>query len=749
MRPEDATAFTSRCFRGEPASCSYACPFHLDVRSLLDKVSKGRWNAAYKVLRNATVFPTVVAALCDEPCRLHCQRTVLGDEPIALRDIEGAILRNAKDRRPEAYVIPPKEQSIAVVGAGLAGLSCALNLAQKKYRVTVFDTRGAWGGDLRLHPLFAEFEDDIALQFSVVEVDFRFDTEVTSLDALADFDAVYVATGADGRSFGLLESWDACLLTTSEPGVFMGGGLVGAGPMESIAQGVRASRIIEGFLQTGRAAGTAADYDREACGHYLEHRGVASVPRVQAASPEEGYTAEEAKAEAARCLQCDCDECLAACEMLRRFRKDPRRVAVEVHSDMAVSPFSSRTVTRETYSCNLCGHCKSVCPEGVDMGALLRFSRSARMSAGVAPAALHDFWLREMDFATTEGSFASAPRDKDTCEYLFYPGCQLGAANPEHVLRTYELLAAAYDLGVYLGCCGAPAYWAGDDARHAADLAEIRTTWERLGRPTMVFACATCSMLFGAFLPEIPRVSVYELLATCADLAPMTPFAQAAVFDPCAARDDTGMEAAVRGLARSAGATLEELQDKNRCCGHGGHIRLANPALYDEITHNRAASSDLPYLVYCANCREVFAARGKPCAHILDVVLGLEAGGPIPTLAQKRDNSIRVKRELMKQTQGAEFEPQRNEWDGLDLVISDDVQQEMDQKLISASDVRETIWAAERSGDVFCDAGTDVRLASMIKPVLTYWVEYRQTAPNTYEVLSAYYHRMRIEREEQ
>ena len=36
----------------------------------------------------------------------------------------------------------------------------------------------------------------------------------------------------------------------------------------------------------------------------------------------------------------------------------------------------------------------------------------------------------------------------------------------------------------------------------------------------------------------------------------------------------------------------------------------------------------------------------------------------------------------------------------------------------------------------------------MIKPVITYWVEYRETAPQTYEVLSAYYHRMRFEREE-
>ena len=71
----------------------------------------------------------------------------------------------------------------------------------------------------------------------------------------------------------------------------------------------------------------------------------------------------------------------------------------------------------------------------------------------------------------------------------------------------------------------------------------------------------------------------------------------------------------------------------------------------------------------------------------------------------------------------------------------------MEEKLISAADLKEAVWLAERAGDFFYDAGDGSRLASMAKPVITYWVQYRETAPNTYEVLAAYYHRMRIERE--
>jgi hypothetical protein len=80
--------------------------------------------------------------------------------------------------------------------------------------------------------------------------------------------------------------------------------------------------------------------------------------------------------------------------------------------------------------------------------------------------------------------------------------------------------------------------------------------------------------------------------------------------------------------------------------------------------------------------------------------------------------------------------------------VSPQVQREMEEKLISAADLKEAIWLAESEGDFFYDAGDGTRLASLAKPVITYWVQYRETAPRTYRVLAAYYHRMRIGRGE-
>lgn len=747
MKTEDATVYTAKCFNGEPASCSFACPFHLDIRSFLEKAGKGRWMPAYKELRNAVVFPAVVSVLCDQPCRDRCQRTVTDDEPIALRDIETAVIKYAKNRKPDAYFIPPKTQTVAVVGAGAAGLSCALNLAQKKYPVTVYEKLDGWGGSLRSHPQFKVFDEDFALQFSAVDVTFKFGEEVKALDELKEYDAVYIATGAGGESFGLLDSWDPELLTTSDPRVFMGGALCGASLMEGIAQGPELSKTVEVFLMTGKASATHGIYGKNDCGHYLRHDGEAPAPLVKASS-EDGYSEEEAKAEAQRCFKCDCEYCEKSCEMLKWFRKKPHRMAVEVATDsQATSTLSARTITRETYSCNICGKCKSVCPESVDIGALLQFSRTDRLNAGKDVPVYHDYWLREMDFNSTEGFFAAAPKGEKTCAYAFFPGCQLGALNKGHTIKSFEYLSTHYHAGLILGCCGAPAYWAGDEKRLTENTERLRRAWEGMGKPTLVFACAYCERVFGQFMPEIKRASLYELLAADASVIPAQAFSEATVFDPCAACDNEAMQKSVRALAEKAGTQLEELKEPFRCCGYGGHMQLANPGLYDEITTNRAQAGSRPYIAYCANCREVFDSKDKECVHILDMVFTPEAKKRTPGLQQKRQNSLEVKKTLMKDCFDMEFEPKAHEWDGLKLVISEALLEDLDKKLILEEDLKEAIWLAESTGDMFISESDGIIQCSMEKSVLTYWVQYKKLSPDTFEIIEAYSHRMHIKKE--
>ncbi|MCL1913100.1 MAG: NAD(P)-binding protein [Eubacteriaceae bacterium] len=745
MRKEDAAIFTEKCIKGAPAACMDACPLMLDIRAFTALAEKGKWNAAYRVLRNATVFPAIASILCPSACETSCGRKQLGDDAVAIRLIEGACVQLAKNQKPQAFALPQKTGQIAVIGAGLAGLAAALCLAQKKYLVTVFDKNSGWGGSLRPHPRFAEINADIELQFATSDVDFRYNEEIASLGDLAGYDMVYIATGAGGNDFGLLPSWDPKLLATSAHNVFMGGSLTGMDVAAKIAQGKLFSKISDSFIQTGRALAASDDIDIGDAIYPLQ----ADTPRAARIEPSmlSGYSEAEAKEEAARCMKCDCDNCFEQCEMLVLYRKKPKSIALEVYADsQAEPPMSSHTLTRQVYSCNICGNCKVSCPVDIDIGALLQFSRETRYEESIYIGALHDYWLREMDFSTGEASFYAAPKSGKTCRYIFFPGCQLGAHNPEHVIRSYEFLQDMDETGFFAGCCGAPAYWAGDKERMRENFERIRNVWHELDCAEFVFACATCESLFSQFLPEIPHVPLYELMANSYAISPGNIYEFASVFDPCSAYGNAAMESSVRAIAVQSGATLYELPEKNRCCGNGGHIRVADPGLYNTITRNRASMGEAPYIVYCSNCLDVFLSQNKDSVHILDIALNLPHQTVRSKIHERHENAINVKRRLIGNMNGEEFVPTTNEWDAIELVMSSTLADSIEEKLISHGDIKEAIWRAEATGDKLVD-GFGVFRCSLEREVLTYWTAYKVMESGAFEVLEAYSHRMRFIRE--
>lgn len=720
MQIEEFTDFTDACFNGESASCSCACPFKLDVRSFTEKCQKGRWSSAWKNYRNAVIFPEIVSALCPAPCREHCQRASLGGA-VDIPALERAAIEYSGAKKAEHYNIPPKEHSVAVVGAGPAGLSAALNLAQKRYKVTVFDKAPGWGGSLRSHADFARFDEDIALQFAAVEAEFRFNTEISSPSQLSSYDAVYIATGEGGIDF-------------EGEKFFRGGQLTGMSLMEGIAVGAEVSKLVETYLMTGRA-GPVENVSYAFCDRTVEHED--TLPEAEIEVRDE----ESARAEAARCMKCDCDSCMRSCEVLAHFRKKPRSMAREAFSDsQANPPIATQSLVRETYSCTNCGHCRSVCPEKVDVGAMLMLSRANRFEKGTAPAAFHDYWLREMDFACGEASAFLPPPGSDACKYAFFPGCRLGMDNVGHVKKAYDFLTRSCDggVGLMLGCCGAPALWAGDMSRLENNFSAIREAWERMGSPTLVFACATCSNMFDEYLPEIKRISLYELMEKASLPRSSSSYPAAVVFDPCSAREDDAMRRSVRALAAQAGSKLKEAEHGCRCCGYGGHIQVPNPSLFEKISSSRAEENAEPYIVYCANCREVFLSRGKECSHILDLYFG--PGEDIPTLQKKRENALRLKKELLKEIWNMDFTPESRPWDGVELIIPPEIQASMEKSLISADDIRETLWRAEQSGDKLTGGGYS--LASLRKNAATYWVQYSGEG-GVYQVAAAYSHRMK------
>ena len=126
------------CRQKEEPACTNTCPFHFDVKDFLEKISRNKYDRAYKSYRDAVVFPEIVSKICDARCQNACPRTHI-DDAVQIRLLEETCVNKARKKEPLKYNLPKKQGKIGIIGGGLSGLTCGLRLATKKYSVVIFE----------------------------------------------------------------------------------------------------------------------------------------------------------------------------------------------------------------------------------------------------------------------------------------------------------------------------------------------------------------------------------------------------------------------------------------------------------------------------------------------------------------------------------------------------------------------------------------------------------------------------------
>ena len=128
------------------ARCINACPAEIDIPSYLSLIAQGNYTEALETHREKNPFVLTCGRVCPAFCEEKCRRGDI-DEPVAIRMAK----RFMADREIEKPWTPkklegPKDKKVAIIGAGPAGLTAALRLAQRGYPVTVFERLPFAGG---------------------------------------------------------------------------------------------------------------------------------------------------------------------------------------------------------------------------------------------------------------------------------------------------------------------------------------------------------------------------------------------------------------------------------------------------------------------------------------------------------------------------------------------------------------------------------------------------------------------------
>lgn len=125
--------------------CSLTCPAGCHVQGYVALIGQGKYREALELIMRHIPIPGIIGRICPHPCEDKCKRTYI-ENPISIAGLK----RFAADQVGQLPVpeIEYRQEKVAIIGSGPAGLSCAYYLALEGYRSTIFEALPVAGGML-------------------------------------------------------------------------------------------------------------------------------------------------------------------------------------------------------------------------------------------------------------------------------------------------------------------------------------------------------------------------------------------------------------------------------------------------------------------------------------------------------------------------------------------------------------------------------------------------------------------------
>jgi dihydropyrimidine dehydrogenase (NAD+) subunit PreT len=210
LSAREALVESDRCFFCYDAPCQTACPTSIDIPLFIRQIAAGHEKSAAVTIFNQNILGGMCARVCptETLCEEACVRHTSEDQPVKIgllqRYATDAVMAESKHPYERAAATG---KSVAVVGAGPAGLACAHRLAMHGHRVTLYDARKKSGGlnefgiaAYKSVDDFAQKEVDFVLAIGGIAVEHNkaLGKALKLKDLQAQYDAVFLGIGLQG-----------------------------------------------------------------------------------------------------------------------------------------------------------------------------------------------------------------------------------------------------------------------------------------------------------------------------------------------------------------------------------------------------------------------------------------------------------------------------------------------------------------------------------------------------------------------
>ena len=191
------------CMACQPP-CKMACPVGVDAHGYVNLIEDGKYKEAVELIRKELPFPGILGRVCTHPCEVSCHRADV-DDAIAICELKRFVADQVDINSLPVPEIEYKDEKVAIIGSGPAGLSCAYFLAMEGYRSTVFEALPVAGGMLRAGiPSYRLPRDVLDAEIAAVErlgVEIKVDSPIDrtfGIDKLLEhgYKSVFIGVGA-------------------------------------------------------------------------------------------------------------------------------------------------------------------------------------------------------------------------------------------------------------------------------------------------------------------------------------------------------------------------------------------------------------------------------------------------------------------------------------------------------------------------------------------------------------------------